>query len=123
MYLSQKAFNITVLPNIIFGVNSVERNLSSKIKEYGKSNVFLATDRGLVESGIVEKIVHLLEKSNIRVVVFSDVEREPSANTVMKGADVYKKENCDILVRSEEHTSELQSRGHLVCRLLLEKKK
>src|SRR5439155_12050477 len=32
------------------------------------------------------------------------------------GADV------DVL-RSEEHTSELQSRGHLVCRLLLEKKK
>src|SRR5690625_6537833 len=28
---------------------------------------------------------------------------------------------CDV--RSEEHTSELQSRGHLVCRLLLEKKK
>src|SRR5207253_7967986 len=27
------------------------------------------------------------------------------------------------LGRSEEHTSELQSRGHLVCRLLLEKKK
>src|SRR5690625_5636520 len=26
------------------------------------------------------------------------------------------------LCRSEEHTSELQSRGHLVCRLLLEKK-
>src|SRR5439155_23552669 len=32
--------------------------------------------------------------------------------------DEYKSE-----VRSEEHTSELQSRGHLVCRLLLEKKK
>src|SRR5690625_3166338 len=28
-----------------------------------------------------------------------------------------------IRMRSEEHTSELQSRGHLVCRLLLEKKK
>src|SRR5690625_5798909 len=28
-----------------------------------------------------------------------------------------------LLTRSEEHTSELQSRGHLVCRLLLEKKK
>src|SRR5690625_6866441 len=27
-----------------------------------------------------------------------------------------------LLARSEEHTSELQSRGHLVCRLLLEKK-
>src|SRR5690625_5759985 len=28
-----------------------------------------------------------------------------------------------VRYRSEEHTSELQSRGHLVCRLLLEKKK
>src|SRR5690625_6557226 len=28
----------------------------------------------------------------------------------------------DCCTRSEEHTSELQSRGHLVCRLLLEKK-
>src|SRR5207253_10712599 len=32
---------------------------------------------------------------------------------------------CSVFfrTRSEEHTSELQSRGHLVCRLLLEKKK
>src|SRR5438552_9064947 len=29
----------------------------------------------------------------------------------------------DVSVRSEEHTSELQSPDHLVCRLLLEKKK
>src|SRR3989442_9735441 len=36
---------------------------------------------------------------------------------VRGGAD-----DCDEL-RSEEHTSELQSRPHLVCRLLLEKKK
>src|SRR5690554_7764570 len=33
-------------------------------------------------------------------------------------------ENIDkVYFRSEEHTSELQSRPHLVCRLLLEKKK
>src|SRR5690625_5320482 len=32
-------------------------------------------------------------------------------------------EEAFTLIRSEEHTSELQSRGHLVCRLLLEKKK
>src|SRR5439155_19994429 len=33
-------------------------------------------------------------------------------------------DGCDagtVIQRSEEHTSELQSRGHLVCRLLLEK--
>src|SRR5439155_17226728 len=31
-------------------------------------------------------------------------------------------DNISITGRSEEHTSELQSRGHLVCRLLPEKK-
>src|SRR5438309_8315041 len=31
--------------------------------------------------------------------------------------------NPDRSIRSEEHTSELQSQFHLVCRLLLEKKK
>src|SRR5437870_10367763 len=36
-----------------------------------------------------------------------------------KGADVV---DYGMIPRSEEHTSELQSRGHLVCRLLLEKK-
>src|SRR5690625_5933705 len=32
------------------------------------------------------------------------------------------REKSAAILRSEEHTSELQSRGHLVCRLLLEKK-
>src|SRR5205085_10002026 len=36
---------------------------------------------------------------------------------------VFTEENADIFVRSEEHTSELQSQSNLVCRLLLEKKK
>src|SRR5207253_3533490 len=36
--------------------------------------------------------------------------------------DEFKKLYGTTLIRSEEHTSELQSRGHLVCRLLLEKK-
>src|SRR2546422_4422389 len=39
------------------------------------------------------------------------------ANLAAAGLDVV------VEIRSEEHTSELQSRLHLVCRLLLEKKK
>src|SRR5690625_4127314 len=55
---------------------------------------------------------------------------------VVMGADTIKERNASVSslldyaynhfetqkLRSEEHTSELQSRGHLVCRLLLEKK-
>src|SRR5690625_6034783 len=48
----------------------------------------------------------------------------PSAKGVGRqdsGARIFKPTGS--FPRSEEHTSELQSRGHLVCRLLLEKKK
>src|SRR5690554_7515098 len=40
-----------------------------------------------------------------------------------KGCVSFRKITNRISKRSEEHTSELQSRPHLVCRLLLEKKK
>src|SRR5947209_16042228 len=46
--------------------------------------------------------------------VLEFLRRNPSVNTYLGGAG---------LDRSEEHTSELQSRQYLVCRLLLEKKK
>src|SRR6266496_5345306 len=46
--------------------------------------------------------------------------REPVLHHVADGDDA---DEPAILDRSEEHTSELQSRRDLVCRLLLEKKK
>src|SRR5690606_39980929 len=42
---------------------------------------------------------------------------------VVNGYDPAEKIDGKLLNRSEEHTSELQSRENLVCRLLLEKKK
>src|SRR2546429_4052146 len=41
---------------------------------------------------------------------------------VLRGAREFAPSVASCLARSEEHTSELQSRLHLVCRLLLEKK-
>src|SRR5690625_6094770 len=48
------------------------------------------------------------------------------SNAAVTSADItgyWALHNVETPLRSEEHTSELQSRGHLVCRLLLEKKK
>src|SRR3989449_6777168 len=48
--------------------------------------------------------------------------RVPAMQVAVQGDHVLA-ELARVEVRSEEHTSELQSRLHLVCRLLLEKKK
>src|SRR2546429_7194818 len=55
----------------------------------------------------------------------SDLARRQSGDAVPVGPPRPAGERGLVLgvVRSEEHTSELQSRLHLVCRLLLEKKK
>src|SRR3712207_8333117 len=42
---------------------------------------------------------------------------------VIRTARQVAQSDIPVLIRSEEHTSELQSRQYLVCRLLLEKKK
>src|SRR3712207_8293655 len=57
-----------------------------------------------------------MRANNVRIYMDDEtnVTREVSANDIASEVD---------LVRSEEHTSELQLRQYLVCRLLLEKKK
>src|SRR2546429_3553651 len=51
------------------------------------------------------------------------VARLTEAGILLDVLDHDRLAHLDDLARSEEHTSELQSRLHLVCRLLLEKKK
>src|SRR5690554_1861633 len=60
--------------------------------------------------------------------VYNFFDGNESTNLFLKnGFDLHltldTKEFDETIIRSEEHTSELQSRPHLVCRLLLEKKK
>src|SRR2546422_1523412 len=71
----------------------------------------ITTEGGLALGGANRRIgtaVRRLTAAGIRVSLFID----PDLETIDRAA-----------ARSEEHTSELQSRLHLVCRLLLEKKK
>src|SRR2546422_6584706 len=51
----------------------------------------------------------------------NEVEQQYQDGVITNGERYNKVDLVDL--RSEEHTSELQSRLHLVCRLLLEKKK
>src|SRR2546422_4368236 len=64
------------------------------------------------------RLVDLLEHP----VISNDVEGYPLHRTSL-WSQLYGRAHFVHFARSEEHTSELQSRLHLVCRLLLEKKK
>src|SRR2546428_8444181 len=57
------------------------------------------------------------------VYVTENIDRGPIQSTVTATGIVNPVNIVQVGTRSEEHTSELQSRSDLVCRLLLEKKK
>src|SRR3712207_7589167 len=74
----------------------------------------------LFRSGpVVDSPVHhveLVTRGTALVLFLTEADDKPLASAGAKNARA-------IVQRSEEHTSELQSRQYLVCRLLLEKKK
>src|SRR5690625_7039652 len=63
-----------------------------------------------------------VDSLNIRAVPSAYLNGEPFGDGWMTVEEILAKLGGGPDARSEEHTSELQSRGHLVCRLLLEKK-
>src|SRR5690554_7256648 len=65
-----------------------------------------------------------LDATSIRVSAPRDTSQRVSYLSIIENMEIETGiERAKVVIRSEEHTSELQSRPHLVCRLLLEKKK
>src|SRR5256884_1891765 len=98
-----------------------------------RSNLNLITASGHVYSFLLSEISNEPNaEPDLKIFVEPKEGSAIAVNSGLRGyvsageAEAYKKE-LDALraqtARSEEHTSELQSRLHLVCRLLLEKKK
>src|SRR2546422_6603719 len=90
------------------------RGLEGRVRQRGKALVFLYVDNVLVGVGALKKPD---KRYRDDVFLSAGVPKESSAFDLELGWVSVPEE------RSEEHTSELQSRLHLVCRLLLEKKK
>src|SRR5690625_6212218 len=82
------------------------------------------SERNSKEVGVTSRIVLPGEEeptSKATITFVKDSSKLKNLNPAFKPKSG--RNERDQQIRSEEHTSELQSRGHIVCRLLLEKKK
>lgn len=82
---------------IIFGCDSI-RELGRRIKELGGSKAIIVTDKGIANSGILERIKGILSEDNIEFVIFDEVEPNPLDTTVEKGTDIAIRDSCDVVI-------------------------
>src|SRR3989442_2662413 len=74
----------------------------------------------LFRSPVTLKVSSVAQQIVVTDVPVIETTKTESSSTL---SELTVEDDSVFVVRSEEHTSELQSRPHLVCRLLLEKKK
>lgn len=80
-----------------FGVNSINV-LSEEIANRHFKKAFIITDNGLIDCGIVQKIVSVLIKNKIPSVLFSDVTPEPTVRDVKNALNELKRSNADFIL-------------------------
>src|SRR5690625_5461195 len=122
---NQTKHYVTESENLHQQLEETYENIKDKEKAYANASELYDIVRGQNELRIsferylqIDYLEQILEAANERLFDMSN------GQYVLKHSDrqeAYGRQSG--LARSEEHTSELQSRGHLVCRLLLEVKR
>src|SRR5690625_6052849 len=112
--MKKRSFKATIALTFVLLLHSACSDILNEEPRSIYEPGFFSTEEG-VEGGITSLYAHLRY-------IYGQAYYY---NTTLTGTDeVTYGESADqnfLVMRSEEHTSELQSRGHLVCRLLLEK--
>ncbi len=86
-----------VAPEFIFGVGA--RHLVGRYADNLQiRKVLVVTDPGVIAAGWANDVIRSLEAENIEYVLFSEVTPNPKAEEVMRGAEVYRKEECNAIV-------------------------
>jgi alcohol dehydrogenase class IV len=82
---------------IITGENSID-SLPNEIKGLKKNNPLVVTDAGIVEAGILSRLVSPLDDAKISYKVFSEVEPDPEIAIIERGRKMCREGSHDIII-------------------------
>jgi alcohol dehydrogenase len=83
--LADRSIEIVLRNRVHFGVGAIER-LPELVAVAGGSRVFVVTDPGVLRSGVIDRVLAVLVAAGVQSAVFTDVEPNPGASTVERGA-------------------------------------
>ncbi len=90
-------FNIFLPTKIFFGEGALEK-LPSSVKDLGKKAMIVTGKKSSKQTGLLDRVVKMLEQKNIGVVVFDRVQPNPVSDDVDEAAQIAIKEKVDFVV-------------------------
>lgn len=91
------SFSFELPTKIEYGIGATG-GLADVIKNLNAVKVLLITDKGIVRSGLLDRIIDLLESNKLRWMVFDNVEPNPKDFNVEEGTEIASRFGPDCLV-------------------------
>ncbi|WP_347838029.1 alcohol dehydrogenase-like regulatory protein ErcA [uncultured Draconibacterium sp.] len=86
-----------LIPEFILGDGAI--NLASRyVNFFNPKKVLVVTDKGLRETKLVSKIEKQFTENKVPYCIFDHVSPNPRDHEVMEGAQMYRKENCNVIL-------------------------
>lgn len=87
-----------VPPRIFFEAGAFDAFFTKEIREMGAHRAFIVCSGSAIRQGVTEKLENYLRQAGIATAVFSDVEADPTVETVLRGVAAMKKFGPDLIV-------------------------
>ena len=72
--------------------------LGQEVKNYGRARAFVVTDQGIVRNNVQKPVEESLSQAGIAYAVFSEVELDPSPDSIEAGVALMKEFQADIVI-------------------------
>jgi len=86
-----------VAPEFVFGVGALDQ-VSGYARRFQVRKALVVTDQGVENAGWAKRVTDNLSSEDIPYVLFDGITPNPKDTEVMKGADVYRSAECNIIV-------------------------
>ncbi|MDO6427406.1 iron-containing alcohol dehydrogenase [Thalassotalea sp. 1_MG-2023] len=85
------------LPALVTGSNHLD-DVPELLQRHEKSCVFIATDNGLMQLGLIKPLLKLLDAKGIKYHVFDQITPDPSIEIVEQGKRSFIEHQCDAII-------------------------
>jgi alcohol dehydrogenase class IV len=85
-------------PNkVVFGLGAATA-VATEARQLGADNALIVTDPGVVEAGLLQPIIDVLQAAGLRHALFDRVIPEPPARLVDEGNELCRSERCNLVI-------------------------